>query len=247
MGAILEELSFLKSEMHIEREVHLGKRTFYIGKLHGCDVVLVFCRVGKVAAASVATTLINFFEIDFLVFTGVAGAVHADLNVGDIVIGETLYQHDMDGRPLFPKFHIPLTEQNCFVPRTRDLECAEVSINEFLKEIEDHIDTEILARFSINSPKLIRGIIATGDQFISNPAHHAALVFNEQSAHAVEMEGAAVAQVCHEYEKPFLIIRIISDKADHSASVDFQQFVTAIASCFSKGMIQKLLPQLMNK
>ena len=120
MGAIPQEVDLIRSDMNITEEVTLGGRTFYVGELHGCDVVLVFSRIGKVAASSVTTTLINLFKIDFLLFTGVAGAVHPDLNIGDIVIGEVLYQHDMDGRPLFPKFHIPLTEKDSFLSHEND-------------------------------------------------------------------------------------------------------------------------------
>jgi adenosylhomocysteine nucleosidase len=246
MGAIPQEVDLIRSDMNITEEVTLGGRTFYVGELHGCDVVLVFSRIGKVAASSVTTTLINLFKIDFLLFTGVAGAVHPDLNIGDIVIGEVLYQHDMDGRPLFPKFHIPLTEKDSFLSHENDLSCAERCIVDFFQEIEKHIDQKALAEFSIVAPKGIRGTIATGDQFISNPLDHEDMIFKEEGAHAVEMEGAAVAQICHEYNIPFLIIRTISDNANHSAAIDFQKFITSISNRFSRGIVQKLLPELMN-
>jgi len=246
MGAIPQEVDLIRSDMNITEEVTLGGRTFYVGELHGCDVVLVFSRIGKVAASSVTTTLINLFKIDFLLFTGVAGAVHPDLNIGDIVIGEVLYQHDMDGRPLFPKFHIPLTEKDSFLSHENDLSCAERCIVDFFQEIEKYIDKKALAEFSIVAPKGIRGTIATGDQFISNPLDHEDMIFKEEGAHAVEMEGAAVAQICHEYNIPFLIIRTISDNANHSAAIDFQKFITSISNHFPRGIVQKLLPELMN-
>ncbi len=245
MGAIPQEVDLIRSDMNIAEEVTLGGRTFYVGELHGCDVVLVFSRIGKVAASSVTTTLINLFKIDFLLFTGVAGAVHPDLNIGDIVIGEVLYQHDMDGRPLFPKFHIPLTGKDSFLSHENDLSCAERCIASFFQDIEQHIDQKTLAEFSIVAPKGIRGTIATGDQFISNPLDHEGMIFNEEGAHAVEMEGAAVAQICHEYNIPFLIIRTISDNANHAAAIDFQKFITSISNHFSREIVRKLLPELM--
>lgn len=187
---------------------------------------------------------LTFFEIDFLLFTGVAGAVHPELNIGDIVIGSRLYQHDIDARPLFPKFHVPLTGCDHFLAREEYLKCAESCITDFINELEDHLDPAIVAEFFAEAPKLIRGTIATGDRFITHRTNHADFIFNEEVAHAVEMEGAAVAQVCHDYHKPFLIIRTISDKADSTASIDFQKFIESISNPFSKGIVQKLLPEL---
>ena len=89
MGAIPEEVDYIRNELTIKEEVSLGgERTFYGGKLYDSDVVLVFSRMGKVAPASATTTLMDLFEIDFLLFTGVAGGVHPEFNVGDIVIGK---------------------------------------------------------------------------------------------------------------------------------------------------------------
>jgi len=244
MGAIPQEVDLMRQEMEVEEEVLLGGRTFYVGTLHGCDVVLVFSRIGKVAAASVATTLFNLFGIDFLLFIGVAGAVHSELEIGDIVIGAKLYQHDMDGRPLFPKFEVPLTGRDHFFTEEEYLRCAEACVADFINELEEHVDQKILESFSIDVPKIICGTIATGDQFISDPADHVNMVLSEESAHAVEMEGAAVAQICHEYHKPCLIIRTISDRADHSAAVDFQKFIESISNPFSQGIVRKLLPEL---
>lgn len=127
---------------------------------------MVFSRIGKVAAASVATTLFNFFEIDFLLFTGVAGAVHPELNIGHIMIGSKLYQHDIDAGPLFPKFHIPLTGRDHFVAHEEFLKCAESCINDFIKELEHHLESAIIAEFFAEPPKLLRGTIATGAPFI---------------------------------------------------------------------------------
>ena len=245
MGAIPQEVDLIRNEMKVREMVTIAGRDYYSGQLHGSDVVVVFSQWGKVAAASAATTLFNIFKIDFLLFTGVAGGVHPEVNVGDIVIGEELYQHDMDGRPLFPKFHIPLTERDSFLPHEAHLQCAENAINDFLGEIEKHMDQNILAELSITSPKVVRGTIATGDQFISNPELYENMIFKNEIAHAVEMEGASVAQICHEYHKPYLIIRTISDKADHTASIDFQKFIGSVSNHFSKGIVRKLLPELM--
>ncbi|SCA58567.1 5'-methylthioadenosine/S-adenosylhomocysteine nucleosidase [Chlamydiales bacterium SCGC AB-751-O23] len=248
MGAMPQEVDLIKNEMLIESKKTIGNRTFYSGSLYGSEVILAFSRWGKVAAASVATSLLDTFKVDFLLFTGVAGAVGPNLNVGDIVIGEKLYQHDMDARPLFPRFRIPLTEVDTFNPRSEFIKCAEESAKAFLKEIHSEISQETLSKFSILSPKVIKGTIATGDQFIANPILHEGMKLNDkgETAHAVEMEGAAVAQVCEEYSKPYLVIRTISDKADHSAHVDFQAFIELVSNHFSKGIVQRLIPMLSN-
>ncbi|MFZ4115312.1 MAG: 5'-methylthioadenosine/adenosylhomocysteine nucleosidase [Chthoniobacterales bacterium] len=245
MGAIPEEVDLIRSEMKVREIVTVARRDYYSGELHGSEVVLVFSHSGKVASASTVTTLFNLFDVDFLLFVGLAGGVHPALNVGDIVIGERLYQHDMDRRPLFPKFQIPLTERDYFSPHEIHLVCAENAINHFLKEIEEHIAPNVLAEFFMESPKVVRGTIATGDQFISNPELHDNLIFKGEIAHAVEMEGASVAQICHEYNKPYLIIRTISDKVDQTASIDFKKFRESASNFFSRGIIRKLLPDLM--
>ena len=106
MGAMPEEVDTIRQRMRAVTEVHSGKRSYYQGKIADHDVVLVFSKCGKVAAAATATSLIEKFAIDQLIFTGVAGAVSSDLNIGDIVISTQLYQHDMDASPLFEKYEV---------------------------------------------------------------------------------------------------------------------------------------------
>ncbi len=116
MGAMPQEVALVKASMKISKVETIGGREFVSGNLHGFETVLVFSRWGKVASASTATTLFNVYGVDFLLFTGVAGAVDPILNIGDVVVGSKFYQHDMDARPIFPKFHIPLTDTMTFSP-----------------------------------------------------------------------------------------------------------------------------------
>lgn len=240
MGAMLQEVAHLKEAMQDIKEHQIGGRTYYEGKLYGQDAILVFSRWGKVASSSTATTLIAKFGINSLIFTGVAGAVSEKLNIGDVVIGNKLYQHDMDTRPIFPQYEIPLTGQTFFTPADADLTRAQAAAGKFTAEISAHIDKAVLTKFSIFKPTVHVGTIASGDQFIADPDQHENLHIKDEDVLAVEMEGASVAQVCSEHEIPFTVIRTISDKAKHDAHIDFQAFVDEVASHYSQGIIRNM-------
>lgn len=243
LGAMLEEVSSIKEMMIINKESTIGNRNYFEGTINDTEVVLVFSRWGKVASASTTTTLINKFAVDFVLFTGVAGAVDDCLNIGDIVIGNGLYQHDMDARPFFDKFQIPLTTKIIFEPKAVDIEKLESAANLFVDKIETVFNEDLLARFSIFKPSVHVGLIASGDQFISAPNIHEnlSLIHKNNKTLAVEMEGSSVAQVCEEHSVPYVIIRVISDKADHSAAIDFQAFISEIASKYSSGIVREYL------
>ena len=110
MGAMPEEVDGIRAEMEVTGTQEIAGRTYTLGRWHGAEVVLVFSRCGKVSSASTATTLLQHFGVDAILFVGVAGAVHPDLRIGDIVIASELIQHDMDasGLPIFQRFEIPL-------------------------------------------------------------------------------------------------------------------------------------------
>jgi len=111
----------------------------------------------------------------------------------------------------------------------------------FVDQIETIFKKDLLARFSIFKPSVHVGLIASGDQFISAPNIHENLnlIQKNNKTLAVEMEGAAVAQVCEEHDIPYMIVRVISDKADHSAAIDFQSFVSEIASKYSSSIVKE--------
>ncbi len=241
VGAMMEEIALLKEEMKEVSVKKIGDREYYTGKLYGIDTTLVFSRWGKVASASTATTLIDIFNIDCLIFTGVAGATSKVLNIGDIVIGEKLYQHDMDARPIFKQHEIPLTGTIYFEADKKLLEGAKKAADDFLqKGIHLILKKETLQKFTIDQPKAVIGILASGDLFVDERAKTDAILLDNPQVSAVEMEGAAVAQVCHEHKKPFVVVRTISDKADHSAAIDFQKFVTEVAKYYSKGIVENI-------
>jgi adenosylhomocysteine nucleosidase len=238
IGAMQEEIASLKTNMKNPICQTIAGREYVSGELFGKDCVVVFSRWGKVAAASTATTLINTFQVDCIIFTGVAGAVSPDLNIGDVVLGTHLYQHDMDAAPLFPKREIPYLNRDSFHSDERLFGSASEAAQTFFASA--FFSQPHLKEFSIESPRIHHGIIASGDQFVSGLEKTQSLHQEVPGTLAVEMEGAAVAQVCHEHEIPCMIIRTISDRADHAAPIDFPKFVTSIATHYSMGIVEAM-------
>ena len=245
MGAMPEEINSITELLSDKQEVELGGRKYYIGLLNNIKTVVVFSRWGKVAAATTVTTLILEFGITDLIFTGVAGAINSKLHIGDIVIGKKLFQHDMDGRPLMKQFEIPLLGVTFFDCNEEKINVAEKIINELFnkKHLEQVIHREELNHFGIHEPKLFVGDIASGDKFFSSSNDKHALLNVLPSVMCVEMEGAAVAQVCYEYKIPFTIIRTISDAADEKAEFDFSSFIKNVSSKYSLEIIKMYYQQ----
>jgi adenosylhomocysteine nucleosidase len=246
MGAMPEEIDGVVALLTNLVASSMGKRTYFKGQINGIDTVVVFSRWGKVASATSATTLIHEFKITELLFTGVAGAISPDLKIGDIVLGKRLIQHDMDARPLMKQYEIPLLSETYFESDAFHLAIATKAIHDVFenKSLHDVIDAEDLMEFNISQPKLFVGDIASGDQFFSSNEQKNALNTRLPDVLCVEMEGAAVAQVCYEYEVPFSIIRTISDVADDQSHIDFPSFIKKISSKYSTEIIKNIFKQL---
>lgn len=236
ISAMHDEVAALLEVLKNTTTSTIGDRTYYKGTINQQEVVIVFSNWGKVAAAITTTQLICTYNPREIIFTGVAGAIDIDLNIGDIVFATELVQHDMDASPLFPKFEIPLIGTSFFETSSNNLlyKCTQV----FNENYFEHISKDEAHTFQINQPKIIKGLIASGDQFISDEQTFNNLKNSLPNLQCVEMEGAAVAQVCQAYKVPFNVIRIISDKADHSAPIDFPVFTKQIASKYAKGILE---------
>lgn len=234
ISALHEEQQGLVEAMHSPARLIHGMREYTEGSVAGVAAVCVLSRIGKVAAATTAATLIEKFGVTHLLFTGVAGAGHAGVHVGDIVIAESLLQYDMDASPLFPRFEVPLTGLTHF---PTDQHLSNVVAGAATKFIEqqflDTIGETERRDFRLAVPKVHRGLIASGDQFISSAGHIQSLGAALPGLLAVEMEGAAVAQVCFELGVPFAVMRTISDNANEAAPTDFMRFVKAVASRYA--------------
>ncbi len=228
-----EEIQALLDNLENVNTTTKGMRTYYQGTLFGKQVVLVFSRWGKVASATTATQLINDFPLEEVIFTGVAGSIKHDLNIGDIVIGKHLFQHDIDASPFYEKFTIPILDQKSFETNEQNsLKLLEAS-QEFIKNYRAIIAADEATEFKITHPKVIVGNIASGDQFINTFANVQRLNTSLPNVDCVEMEGAAVAQVCFEYDIPYSIMRVISDNAHDNAHIEFQKFANSIATKYA--------------
>ncbi|PWF55575.1 5'-methylthioadenosine/adenosylhomocysteine nucleosidase [Massilia glaciei] len=217
-----------------------GMRDYSLGQLWGIEAVCVVSRIGKVAAAMAATVLVEKFEVTHIIFTGVAGAGDAKVRVGDVVIAEALVQHDMDCRPQFPKFEVPLTGQSHFKPDPELSNVLGQAADDFFDiDFSSVIQSKDRREFKLEWPRVHRGLVASGDQFISNRAHLAQLGASLPGLLAVEMEGAAVAQVCFELGVPFAGIRTISESANEDAGNNFLRFVKSVASLYALHIIHR--------
>ncbi len=239
MGAMPEEMDKIIREIINKQIVERGSRIYYQGELFGQEVVAVFSRWGKVAAATTATNLILEFNVDRIVFTGVAGAISPELNVGDVVIGQRLYQHDMDARPLMRRFEIPLTGKTSYEIPLQNIETMSQAVHNFLKNDKEF--RKILTEQQISNPKMLIGDIASGDLFISSTVMKQALIKNLPSVVCAEMEGGAVAQVCDDYGVPIIVVRIISDSADEEAHISAIGFVNQHAADYSLSILKEYI------
>jgi adenosylhomocysteine nucleosidase len=224
-----EQAGLLSLLQNHERSAHIPRGLEH-GLIHNKPVILALAGVGKVAAATTATMLIERYNVDRVVFTGVAGAVAAHVNVGDVVIGLEYLQHDMDASPLFPRFEIPYTGISRFAGDPT-----------LIAMILEALGAQDIRPSSQNSSKIHPGLIISGDRFVSSAAEVQTLRQALPDALCVEMEGAAIAQVCHDYRVPFVAVRSISDKADDSAHVDFPTFVSEVAGPMAVKLVDALM------
>lgn len=246
MGAMPEEIDGVVALLNNCKTFSMGQRTYYSGQINDIDTVVVFSRWGKVAAATTVSTLIHHFQITDLIFTGVAGAIKDNLKIGDIVLAKRLIQHDMDARPLMSQFEIPLLSKSYFESDSTLLNISTNAINTLLEDkcLHTTIGDKELENFNITQPKLHIEDIASGDQFFSSNEQKNNLCFQLPNIACVEMEGAAVAQVCYEYDIPFAVIRTISDAADEKSHIDFPSFIKEISSKYSTEIIKNIYKQL---
>ena len=240
LSALAEEQHGLVERLKNPEKITHAGRDFWQGELHGYAVVLGLSKIGKVAAATTATALIERFGATRMVFTGVAGGLAPGVNVGDVVVGQSYLQHDMDASPLFARYDIPLYGKTLFD--------GDAALTAALFEASRAALADAQLRLAYPAASVQLGLIASGDRFVSSAAESLALrtvlLSAGHDALAVEMEGAAVAQVCHDYCVPFAAVRTISDRADDSAHIDFPSFVERVASKYALAIIEKLFKLL---
>jgi adenosylhomocysteine nucleosidase len=244
ISALAEEQHGLVEAMESPYKLIYGKREYCLGQLWKIDAVCVLSRIGKVAAAMAATTLVEKFRVTHILFTGVAGAGDKNINVGDIVVAESLVQHDIDASPLFPRFEVPLTGKSHFLADHQLGQQVTTAAQWFLATgLEEAINETERAAFRLAQPRVHRGLIASGDQFMNDRERLNRLKDDLPGLLAVEMEGAAVAQVCHELDVPFAVIRAISDNANENAATDFMRFVKSVAAQYAFHIVRRFCLQ----
>ncbi|MDR2155766.1 MAG: 5'-methylthioadenosine/adenosylhomocysteine nucleosidase [Burkholderiaceae bacterium] len=238
ISAVHQELAAVLDCLPDEQRQCAGGRDFWVGHWHGHDVVAVLSRIGKVAAATTATALIERFGVDRIVFTGAAGGIGDGLRVGDVVVASSFVQHDMDASPLFARHEVPLYGQARFDTDATLSNALANAARAVLAHPGRTLGADALAAFNLHAPLVHVGLIASGDRFVATQAESAALRCALPDALAVEMEGAAVAQVCHDYGVPFAALRTISDRADDGAYIDFTRFIDQVASRYSVAVLE---------
>ena len=232
LSALADEQRGLVEQLQHPTQVTHAGRVFWRGELHSQNVVLALSRIGKVSAAVTATALIERFNARQIVFAGVAGGVAAGVQVGDVVVATEFIQHDLDVSPLFARYEVSLYSQSCFT--------ADTSLQQRLL---------LASRTALQTlglgASVHQGLLASGDQFVGSAQAAADLCRNLAAAGhrplAVEMEGAAVAQVCHDYGVPFAAVRTISDRADETAHSDFTVFARDVAGCYAQAILGNFL------
>jgi adenosylhomocysteine/aminodeoxyfutalosine nucleosidase len=209
MGAMREEIEPILELVDAVIEINYGNNKYYKAVYKGIDLLIAYSKIGKVNSALTAATMIEKFDIDLLLFSGVAGAINENLKIGDLIIATKLCQHDLD----ITAFGHPYG----YVPESKVFVETDEKLNNIAKNVAKKLNK-----------KLLSGVIATGDQFIANPEKKEWIkkTFN---ADALEMEGASVGFVCDNLGVPFFILRAISDSADMDAGFDFDKFLEGSA------------------
>ena len=207
IGAMASEVDSLKETMHVTRRETKAGMEFCEGDYGTMKAVVVQSGMGKVHAAICAQILVDDFAVTHIINTGVAGSLNEKLDIGDILVSVDAVQHDFTVEAIgFKKGEIPYTGQVAFAADKELRQKAVQAVRTVLPKV-----------------RAVEGRVCSGDQFISSQKAKNRII-SAFDGDCVEMEGAAVAQVCYVNKIPFIILRAISDKADESSPVSFDEF-----------------------
>ncbi len=238
VAALPDELAAIEAAASAEAPLRSRKvagRELRVGRLCGREVTLALSGVGKVAAASTATLLVQ--DASAVIMVGTAGGLGTGVEPGDVVVAAELLQHDLDARPLWDRWVVPSLGV-ARIPADRALTGALASAAEVV--VGAHRPD--LAALGLGTPHWHLGLVASGDVFVATVEDSTELRTALPDALAVEMEGAAIAQVCHTAGVPFAVARTISDRADHTALVDFPRFLKQVAAPYARDLVVTALP-----
>ena len=226
IGAMEEEISFLRDKMEIVTTKNIIGLTYYVGRYVGNNVVLVKSGIGKVNAAICTQVLIDHFGVDYVINTGVAGALSSNLHIGDILISIDAVQHDMDTTAFGDPVGI--------IPRMAE---SYFPADEALIRLAMKAAAEIHGGY-----KVLEGRVASGDQFISTKEQKEK-IRHDVKGDCAEMEGAAIAHTCYLNRIPYLVIRAISDDANEKAEMSFDEFCL-MAAKRSSDLVEKMIEMM---
>ena len=221
IAAMESELRDLSTSLEHERTEKIAGREIHYGHLEGTPVALILCGCGKVNATHSATLLACHAKVSRILVTGVSGGLAEGLNVGDVVIGDSFIQHDMDARPLFPRHEIPFEGFSVIE--------ADPDLRHLLADAARSM-LATAAPQGLEEAKVFEGLVVSGDQFLSSTEARNGVLDPLPHACCADMESAAIAQVCRAADLPLGVMRVISDSADGSAHIDFAKFVEVSAS-----------------
>lgn len=202
--AEIEEMEAVKGIMEDVNSIDIYNLKIYTGKINNKDSLLVRSGVGKVNSARVAQIITDKFDLSFIINIGSAGGLNEGLNIGDIVLGQTLVQHDFDVTAF--------GREKGFIPETGKFFESDKNLLQKCKNIK------------IDNQKIVVGTIASGDMFLTDSALKEKIK-QDFNATCVEMEGAAIAQVCALNKIPFIVIRSISDIPNGKNEIDFNEYL----------------------
>ncbi|MDE1314659.1 5'-methylthioadenosine/S-adenosylhomocysteine nucleosidase [Vibrio aestuarianus] len=220
IGAMEQEVAILKNAINNVQQVSKAGCTYFIGQIHGVDVVLLQSGIGKVAAAIGTTILLEEYQPDVVINTGSAGGFDASLTMGDVVISSEVRHHDADVTAFGYEMGQMAGQPAAFKADETLMNIAEKA----LTQMEDK--------------HAVRGLICTGDAFVCTTERQAFIRQHFPSVIAVEMEASAVAQTCHQFNVPFVVVRAISDVADKASPMSFDEFLPLAAQSFSEMVIK---------
>jgi adenosylhomocysteine nucleosidase len=229
IAAMPEELEAVLARIDDPSTEEIAGRHFVFGRLEERPVVATIAQIGKVAAATTATLMLSQYRPEAIIMTGLAGGVSPDLEIGDVVVATQTLQHDL-GRTPVSKSHV--------VP---GLGIARFDTDPAWTAKATEAANDFAAGATGESFKVRNGLIVTGDRFIQSATQIASLRESIPDALAVEMEGAAVAQVCHYFDVPFALIRTISDGGDEAAKEHFSESLHSLAAHYAAGIIPRVL------
>ncbi|MFC3883013.1 5'-methylthioadenosine/S-adenosylhomocysteine nucleosidase [Bacillus songklensis] len=227
IGAMEEEVTILREKLENRKETIIAGCEYSEGTVNGTDVVLLKSGIGKVNAALSTAILLEKFKPDYVINTGSAGGYNPLLNVGDVVVSTEVRHHDVDVTAFGYEYgQVP------GMPPAFEADATLISIaEESAKEITD--------------VQVAKGLIVTGDSFMNDPTRVEFVRGKFTELQAVEMEAAAVAQVCHQFKTPFVIIRALSDIAGKESNVSFEQFLET-AAVNSTNLVLRCVEKLKN-